>query len=156
MIGKALQEWADAKRTVDDVFTKDPAKSKAVKDLERRQRKRDDKKVTLISFGYDKKQDCYIWKEDTKAKMGDVPAEAVHVTGKKRRYFHTDLWNELTWPLTGQSAIHMYLWMINTKINPEAITEKRRGNDMDMKKILMYGAIGIVIVIVAWQFIPKG
>ena len=149
---KKIRENVDAVRTVNSVSKKEKEDP-----IEKKKRQRDETKVTLIRFTYDKAQDCYIYNEDTKALMKDVPTTAVHVTGRKRTYFFTDLWDELTWPEMGQSAIHMYLWMINTKINPEAITEKKRpGSDIDMKKWLMYGAIGIVVLIVSWGFIPKG
>lgn len=132
--------------------------SKEQKDpIEERKRKRDETRVTLVRFTYDEGKDCYIYNEDTKARMKDVPSTAVHVTGKKRTYFYTDLWDELIWPKEGQSAIHMYLWMINTKINPEAITERKRpGGDIDWKKLLMYVAIGIVVIVVAMSFMGQG
>ena len=126
-------------------------------DQEKRQRKRDETTVRLVDFTYDKEMDCYIWNETTKMKMKDVPWRAVHITGKKRSYFNTDIWDELIWPKEGQSAIHMFLWMINNKMNPDSITEKKKvGADIDMKKLIMYGAIAVVAIIFAWQFIPKG
>ena len=120
---------------------------------EKRRLRRDNEKVTLINFTYDQDNDEYIYDEHTKVKRSEIPHSAVHVTGKRNTYFHTDLWDELVWPGEGQSAIHMYLWMINEKINPDTLSEKKKGTDLDWKKIAMYGAIGIAILLIAPRFI---
>lgn len=139
--------------TISGAFKKDKNNEDPYRIQERKQ-KRDEKKVTKISLRYDALDDCYIWEEWTKEKMKDVPKEAVHVTDRRRAYLETDLWPELTWPKGGQSAIHMYIWMINEKLDPDRITEKRKpGADIDWKKLLMYGGLAVVIIIIASQFI---
>lgn len=48
----------------------------------------------------------------------------------------------------------MYLWVINEKINPDTILEKKsKITEVDWKKIAMYGAIVIVILFLAPKFI---
>ena len=47
----------------------------------------------------------------------------------------------------------MYLWVINEKINPDTILEKKsKITQMDWKKIAMYGAIALVIVFLLPKF----
>lgn len=76
------------------------------------------------------------------------------MTAKKGHYLWTDLWDELTWPGTGPSAIHMYLWVINEKINPDTLLEKKhKTSDIDWKKVLIWGAVIIIILMVAPRFI---
>ena len=43
--------------------------------------------------------------------------------------------------------------MINNKLDADALNE-RKGSDIDWKKILIYGAVGVVALIVASGFIP--
>lgn len=148
---KEFQDWLFAARTANKVVKQDK-----MTDQEKRQLKRDERKVTMIDLTYDKHEDAYHMHIHTKRKGKDVREGSVHQTGKKNTYVWTDIWPELQWAKEGQSAIHMYLWMINTKINPDAISEKRKATaDIDYKKILMYGAIAVVVIIIAWQFIPK-
>lgn len=152
----AFQKTEKEEPVKEDPEEKVTKEAKPTQTREEKQReKRDNQNVTLVDFRYDKEKDEYVWNETTKMKRKDLPAGVVHMTGKKNTYVLTDIWDELVWAGTGQSAIHMYLWMINTKINPEAISENKKNTDLDMKKIIMYGAIGIVVLIVAWQFIPK-
>lgn len=150
-IMKEFQEWLFSVRTANKV-----AKQDKMTDQEKRQLKRDERQVTMIDLTYDKYNDEYHMHINTKRKGREIRDGSVHVTAKKNTYLWTDLWDELIWPQAGQSATHMYLWMINTKINPDAISEKRHGADFDYKKLLMYGALAVVIIIVAWMFIPKG
>lgn len=122
--------------------------------LRKRKERRDNAEKTLIRFTCDDEHGEYIWDERTHIRMADIPRDAVHVTGVKNTYFWTDIWDELTWAKDGQSAIHMYLWTINEKINPDAISEKKgKHQDFDMKQIMIYGAVGIVILMVAWSFL---
>ena len=162
-IMEILQKRVDGAKAAFQKTEKEDQEEKVTKETkpkqtkeERQREKRDNQNVTLVDFRYDKEKDEYVWNETTKMKRKDLPAGVVHMTGKKNTYVLTDIWDELVWAGTGQSAIHMYLWMINTKINPEAIGENKKNmSELDMKKIIMYGAIGIVVLIVAWQFIPK-
>lgn len=120
---------------------------------DQRKAKRDEKPVKLVNFYYDRNEDCYVWDEWTKEKMKDVPRDAVHLTGKRNTYVHTDIWPELRWAQKGQSAIHMYLWMINERMDPDKITEKKKAtSDIDWKKILMIAGAIIIIIIVAPGF----
>lgn len=154
---KFIEKLKENVDRVNGIFKKDEAAEPKMTKQEKAKDKRDNQQVSLVRFTYDRYNDEYIWDERTDMKRKDLPKNNVHLTGKKNVYVWTDIWDELTWAKEGQSAIHMYLWMINTKINPDAISEKNRpGMDLDWKKILMYGAIGIVIIIVAWQFLPKG
>jgi hypothetical protein len=122
--------------------------------LRKKKEKKDNEKITLYDLRYDQEHDEYILTETTEVKRADLPRAAVHVTGKKKKYLHTDLWDDLIWPGTGPSAIHMYLWVINEKINPDTILEKKsKITEVDWKKIAMYGAIVIVILFLAPKFI---
>ena len=122
--------------------------------IEKRKRKRDESKKGYVKLAYDKERDCYIWDEWTDVRMADIPDDAVHITGKKGKYLQTDIWPELTWPKEGQSAIHMYLWMISNKINADAITGKKNNSaDWDWKKILMYSGLAILAIIIASRFL---
>lgn len=122
--------------------------------LQKLKDRRDNQEKTLIRFTYDDENDEYIWDERTHIKMKDIPRSSVHVTGRKNTYFWTDIWDELTWPKEGQSAIHMYLWTINEKINPDAISEKKgKHADIDMRQIMIYGAVGIVVLMIAFSFL---
>ena len=48
----------------------------------------------------------------------------------------------------------MYLWVVNEKINPDSILEKKKKiRELDWKKIAMYGAIALVIIFLAPKFI---
>lgn len=135
----------DVKNTVEEKREK---KNRILKE------RRDNREVTLINFTFDRENNEYIWDEKTHVKMKDVPHKAVHVTGKKRMYFDTDLWDELQWPGKGQSAVHMYLWMINESINPEALSEQKpKHADIDWQKLLIYGIVGVVGIFVIMGFI---
>lgn len=115
--------------------------------------KRNNRKVTNITLEYDHIQDCYIWKETTNFKLGDVHPKAVHQTGKKNHYVYCDFYDELVWPTYNQSAIHMYLWMINERMDPDKITEKKKAtSDVDWRKILMIAGAVILIIIIAPTF----
>lgn len=123
-------------------------------DMIRRQKKRDETRVTKVNFFYDAGQDCYIWDEWTKEKMKDVNPKAVHITGKRRSYLETPIWPELIWPKEGQSAVHMYLWMINEKMDPDKITEKKKPmSDIDWRRLLMLAGGAIAIIIIAPTFL---
>lgn len=122
--------------------------------LQKQKERKENEKVTLYDLTYDGHEDEYILKETTGVKRKDLPHDAVHVTGRKKKYLTTDIWDELIWPKTGPSAIHMYLWVINEKINPDTILEKKsKITEMDWKKIIMYGAIALVIVFLLPKFI---
>lgn len=113
-----------------------------------------DRKGTIVFLTYDKANNEYIWEEWDDVKLKDMDPSSVHITGKKGKYLWTDLWPELIWSKGGQSAIHDYLWMINNKLNANALAEKVNTSEVSMKKILIYGVIGIAVVIIAWGFIP--
>lgn len=123
--------------------------------IERKRERHLDEKVALISMQYDDECDEYVWDEWTNVKRRDVPHDAVHLTGRKRTYVHVghEIADALDWPYKGQSAIHMYLWVINEHINPDALSDRGKKSDIDIKKLVMYGAIGMVILIVSWGFI---
>lgn len=123
-------------------------------DIKGRQEKLDNKETKITYFSYDAVNDCYVWDEWDKKKMKEVRMDAVHITGKKNSWFETDIWPELKWPKEGQSAIHLYLWTINEKMDPDKISEKGRiATDFDWKKILMIAGAVIIIIILVPMFI---
>ena len=75
---------------------------------------------------------------------------SVHVSGKKRTYFHTDIWDELVWAEGGQSAIHDFIWANHEKIDVDKIMEKKpKSSDLDLKKIgMIIGAIIVIFIVV--------
>ena len=157
-------EDAEAKRIVNKLYDNEKGKSlraptrpigREPTTKEREQAdKRDNKKVTKVFFTYDETRNEYVWDEWTDVRMKEVGPDSVHITGKRGHYFWTDIWDGLKWAHEDQSAIHVYLWMINNKLDADALNEKKK-SDLDLKKILIYGAIAIAIVIVAWGFIPQ-
>lgn len=115
--------------------------------------KRNNRKVTMITLDYDAGQDCYIWDERTNGKLGDVPPRAVHETGKKNTHVLVKFADKLIWPEGNQSAIHMYIWMINERMDPDKISEKKKAtSNMDWKKILMIAGAVILIILIAPSF----
>lgn len=122
--------------------------------LQKQKERKENEKVTLYSLTYDQENDEYILNENNNVKRKDLPHDAVHVTGRKKKYLTADFWDELIWPESGPSAIHMYLWVINEKINPDTILERKsKITQFDWKKIAMYGAIALVIVFLLPKFI---
>ena len=159
-----IRDDIDTKRLVDSVYDSEKGQSlrapthpigrePTIKEKEQAD-KRDDKNVTKIFLTFDEARNEYIWDEWSDVKMKEVGPDSVHITGKKGHYLWTDIWDELIWAHGEQSAIHLYLWMINNKLDADALNE-RKHTDVDWKKILIYGAIGIAVVIVGWGFIPK-
>lgn len=75
---------------------------------------------------------------------------SVHVSGKKRTYFHTDIWDELVWAKGGQSAIHDFIWANQEKMDVDKIMEKKpKSSDLDLKKIgMIIGAIIVIFIVV--------
>lgn len=75
---------------------------------------------------------------------------SVHVSGKKKTYFHTDIWDELVWAEGGQSAIHDFIWANQEKMDVDKIMEKKpKSSDLDLKKIgMIIGAIIVIFIVV--------
>ena len=156
-------EDAEAKRIVNKLYDSEKGKSlraptkpigREPTTKEREQAdKRENRKTTWVLLKYDRLNNEYIWDEWENVRMKNVDPSSVHITGKRGHYLWTDLWDELKWAHDDQSAIHVYLWMINNKLDADALNE-RKGSDIDWKKILIYGAVGVVVLIVASGFIP--
>lgn len=78
---------------------------------------------------------------------------SVHVSGKKRTYFHTEIWPELTWTGAGQSAIHDYIWASQEKLDVDKVMEKKpKASDIDIKKLAMIIGGAILVFIIAGGF----
>lgn len=144
----SLHDWW----VVHNVFKKaDESDPYRIKD---RQAKRDNERVRRIEFTFNKEGDYYVWREWTKERRTSVPTDAVHVTGRKRVYFQTDIWSELVWPKKEQSAIHYYLWMTNNHMDPDKITEKKKPmSEIDLRKLVIVGVAVLVIILIVPQFL---
>ena len=83
--------------------------------------------------------------------MDSIPwLTSVHVSGKKRTYFHTDIWDDLVWARDGQSAIHDYIWATQEKLDVDKVMEKKpKTSDIDFKKLAMIIGGAILVFIIA-------
>lgn len=80
----------------------------------------------------------------------ELPREAVHVTGERNAYLISEL--EMTERSQGITASDLYLYMVNNSIN-EALAVRWDRSPVDMKKYIVYGIVGIVLVCVVWAMI---
>lgn len=151
-----LRLWWQTRGMLKDMY-EEPGenKDKRAEALQKKKERKEKENVQLYTLTYDENLDEYTLDLKTKVERKDAPHSSVHVTGKKRMYLDTNIWNELIWPEKGQSAIHMYLWMINNSITGDILTQKKPGMDLDWHKIILYGAIIIAIIIIAPSFIHR-
>lgn len=107
------------------------------------------KSIKLHTLSWDEPNTRYILNTEEK-KFGELPAEAVHVTGKKNEYLldTIGIFNETDY---GYDATDLNLWMVNNDIN-EALAGTGSKSDVDLRKLVVYGIIGIVAVMIVYAF----
>lgn len=82
----------------------------------------------------------------------NLPPDAVHITGRKNQYF-LDLVQLGNPPEpTEITAVDLNLYMVNNDIN-DALAHNWAGDKFDIKKAAIYGAIGIVAIIIIWPML---
>ena len=108
-------------------------------------RKRE-KPVKLLTLDYNATTEEYILTESSTT-FSELPPGAVHVTGRKRTYF----WDRVRSyePTSGITASDLNLYMVNNSIN-DALAFRYDGKSMDVRKVLIYGIAGIILVCVVF------
>lgn len=106
------------------------------------------KTAKLYEMNYEPLHDRYLI-TIRKVPVTSLPADCVHVTGKKGSYFldKTGLW-EMPDP-ERLSAIDLYLYMVNNSISDALANRAGIVHDMDFMKIvafLIVAVIGIAVV----------
>lgn len=115
----------------------------------RRQEKRRNRPVVLYTLTYNEDRREYVRTESVTT-FGKLPADAVHLTGEKDAYF-LDAVRAGKTP-EGLTAVDLNLWLVNNDINDALATKWSMTGD-DIKKYIVYGIAGIVMVCVIWTFI---
>ncbi len=109
-------------------------------DKEKKPKKR---AVKLQTLTYDEDAEEYTLAE-TETYFEDLPPGAVHVTGKKNRYFLDLVEDPDESDPQGIRATDLYLWMVNNSIN-DALAVKSKGiGDVDIRRYIVLG-IGLII-----------
>ncbi len=108
--------------------------------------------VRLQTLTYDEETEEYTLKDEATF-FEDLPADAVHVTGKKNRYF-LDLVEDPDYSdPQGIRATDLYLWMVNNSIN-DALAVKSKGlGELDIRRYLVIGIGAIIGVCVIYAMI---
>ena len=111
-----------------------------------KKREKKERNVKLHTLDYDAQAEEYILTE-SRTTFPELPRGAVHITGRKNEYF----WDRSPHPERdgGITAADLCLYMINNSIN-DALAYKWDPSQMDMRKILIYGIAGIVLVCVVY------
>lgn len=109
-------------------------------------RPRREKSVKLLTLDYNDTAGEYILTESS-TPFSELPPGAVHVTGKKRMYF----WDRVRSyePNAGITASDLNLYMVNNSIN-DALAYRYDSRGMDVRKMLIYGIAGLVLVCVVF------
>lgn len=108
--------------------------------------------VKLQTLTYDEEAEEYTLTE-TATYFEDLPSEAVHVTGKKNRYFLDRVEDPDYSDPQGIRATDLYLWMVNNSIN-DALAVKNKGlGDVDIRRYLVIGIGAIIGVCVIYAMI---
>ena len=115
----------------------------------RRQEKRRNRPVVLYTLTYNEDRREYVRTESVTT-FGKLPADAVHLTGEKDAYF-LDAVRAGKTP-EGLTAVDLNLWLVNNDINDALATKWSMTGD-DIRKYIVYGIAGIVMVCVIWTFI---
>lgn len=103
-----------------------------------------DKRVGLWTYTYDP-QSGYDNLEYTHVPRRDLPADALHVTGKNSEFF-LDKVDSGTYPLYGQiTAVDLYLWMNNNEID-QALANKK-GWELPVDWHLLALAVGACVIL---------
>lgn len=108
--------------------------------------------VRLQTLTYDDETEEYTLTDDA-TYFEDLPADAVHVTGRKNRYF-LDLVEDPDYSdPQGIRATDLYLWMVNNSIN-DALAVKAKGlGEIDIRRYLVIGIGAIIGVCVIYAMI---
>ncbi len=108
--------------------------------------------VRLQTLTYDEEADEYTLTDEA-TYFEDLPAEAVHVTGKKNRYFLDRVEDPDYSDPQGIRATDLYLWMVNNSIN-DALAVKTKGlGELDIRRYLVIGIGAIIGVCVIYAMI---
>lgn len=108
--------------------------------------------VKLQTLTYDEEAEEYTLTEEA-TYFEDLPAEAVHITGKKNRYFLDRVEDPDYSDPQGIRATDLYLWMVNNSIN-DALAVKNKGlGDVDIRRYLVIGIGAIIGVCVIYAMI---
>lgn len=113
---------------------------------DKKKRERKERVVTLHTLDYDAQAGEYILTE-SRTTFPELPRGAVHITGRRNEYF----WDRAPHPERdgGITAADLCLYMLNNSIN-DALAYKWDPSQMDMRKVLVYGIAGIVLVCVVY------
>lgn len=131
-----------------------PLKAPKVKRKSGPSEKPKDKKrpVKLQTLTYDEEAEEYTLTEKATF-FEDLPPEAVHITGKKNRYFLDRVEDPDYSDPQGIRATDLYLWMVNNSIN-DALAVKNKGlGDVDIRRYLVIGIGAIIGVCVIYAMI---
>lgn len=114
--------------------------------LERERRERRRSEVKLFTLDYNATTEEYLLHE-SRVPFDDLPPGAVHITGRKKEY----LWDRVRVERRdgGMTAADLCLWMVNNSIN-DALAVSWKTATPDIKKYIIYGIAGIILVCVVW------
>lgn len=108
--------------------------------------------VRLQTLTYDEEAEEYTLTDEA-THFEDLPPDAVHITGKKNRYFRDLVEDPNYSDPQGIRATDLYLWMVNNSIN-DALAVKTKGlGDVDIKRYLVIGIGAIIGVCVIYAMI---
>ena len=110
---------------------------------ESKEKKPKKRAVKLQTLTYDEEEEEYTL-EETATYFEDLPAEAVHVTGKKNRYFLDLVEDPDESDPQGIRATDLYLWMVNNSINDALAVKTKSLGDVDVRRYIVIG-IGLII-----------
>ena len=113
------------------------------------ERTKKEREVKLFTLDYDQTKEEYILSE-SRTTFPELPSGAVHVTGQKRTYF----WDRVRAhePDSGITAADLNLYMLNNSIN-DALAYHFNADKVDMRKMIIYGVGGIILVCVVWAML---
>lgn len=108
--------------------------------------------VRLQTLTYDEDSEEYTLTDEATF-FEDLPADAVHITGKKNRYFRDLVEDPDYSDPQGIRATDLYLWMVNNSIN-DALAVRTKGlGEVDIKRYLVIGIGAIIGVCVIYAMI---
>lgn len=94
--------------------------------------------------------------EYVKVARKDLPANAVHVTGKGFKEYALDLDDSGQYPKEGElNAIDLYLLASTYIYDTDQILTKRKNHNIDTKMLLLIGG-GLAAAIILWYFMRIG
>lgn len=107
-------------------------------------------KVTLCTLSYANGEYRLIKK---KVDDVDLPRAAVHVTGEKGTWFVDEVTDKDPPQVGPGNAIDLHLYMVNNSINSALAASWSKLANIDVKKLLVYGFVGIVGICIVWAMI---